>query len=441
MKEVALKEAFVNRVKQDPFLGEELLAALETSSPTTIRKNPFKSSDLFETEKAISWCENGYQLSERPRFTLDPLFHAGCYYPQEAGSMILDHVLRSLPLPENPICLDLCAAPGGKSTLFLSFLNEKGLLISNEVIHPRAQILKENISKWGTNNVVVTNSDPSDFSKLPDFFDCMFVDAPCSGEGMFRKLPDSRSEWSEDNVHLCSARQKRIVHDVWTSLKPGGFLIYSTCTLNTEENEENVQAFLNDLDAEIVPIIGHPALLDRQKLGYYCLPNKLDTEGFYFAVLRKKEADSSKTKWTVKKDFQAIAMLPELEEVLETKGQALYNWNGKLFVLPELFEKEMLHVQAHLRTIKIGLEIGERMKKGIQFTHEWAISNLVKSTVPCIELTLEQALSYLRAETFPLPAERGIYVVQYQNQNLGFIKHLGNRFNSGFPKEWRIRNL
>lgn len=441
MKEIALKESFVNRVLNDPFLGSELLKSLETPSPTSVRLNPFKPAKNFEKSTEISWCENAYQLAERPIFTLDPLFHAGCFYPQEAGSMILDQVFRSLPLEENPICLDLCAAPGGKSTLLLSFLNQRGLLVSNEVIHSRAQILKENITKWGPNNVVVTNADPSDFEKLPHFFDCIVVDAPCSGEGMFRKLPESRTEWSEDNVQLCSARQRRILHDIWPSLKPGGFLIYSTCTLNELENEENVQHFIQEFEAEIIRFDPLAAKSDRKNLGYYCLPSEMDTEGFYFAVLRKPEGDLIKTKWKEKKDFKSISMNAELENCIESTNQALYDWNGKWFVLPNAVENEMLHIQANLRTLKIGLEIGEQMKKGLQFTHEWPLSTLNKKDYPSIELTEEQALNYLRCETFSLPHPKGIYQVTFENIALGFIKHLGNRFNSGFPKEWRIRNL
>lgn len=441
MKEIALKTAFVERVKKDPFLGEELLTSLDTASPTTVRLNPFKKTEVYANEEKIPWCKNAIKLVERPQFTLDPLFHAGCYYPQESGSMILDTVLRSLPLPAYPICLDLCAAPGGKSTLLLSFLEGRGLLVSNEVIHSRAQILKENVTKWGPNNTVVTNADPSEFDRLDGFFDCMVVDAPCSGEGMFRKLPDSRTEWSEDNVHLCAARQTRILHDVWPSLKAGGYLIYSTCTLNEMENETNVQNFCQETGAEIITVPDLPAKSDRKGLGYYCLPNHMNTEGFYFAVLKKPDGIVSNIKWKTKKDFKPIKKTEEIEEVIDMDGQSFYDWNGKLFVLPTEFEKEMLHVQAHLRTLKIGLELGEQMKKGLQFSHEWPLSCLNKKTFPSIELNLEQARSYLRLAPFALEAERGIYQVCYNQIPLGFIKHLGNRFNSGYPKEWRIRNL
>lgn len=233
-------EAFKQRVENDPFLGTPLLEALNQTAPVSVRLHPLKQKAALTFSEKIAWCEHAFYLKERPSFTLDPLFHAGCYYPQEAGSMVLDTVLKQLDLPSEPSILDLCAAPGGKSTLIASFLNNNGLLVSNEVIQARARILTENTTKWGYTNTVVTNNDPKDFERLNEFFDVIVVDAPCSGEGMFRKDLKARDEWSEENVQICSSRQKRIVMDVWDSLKPGGFLIYSTCTFNSAENEDTI---------------------------------------------------------------------------------------------------------------------------------------------------------------------------------------------------------
>ena len=230
MTTIALPKDFVLRVQNDSFLGQELLDALETEQPISIRYNSSKKQAIDQDAAAIPWSKNGVYLKERPSYTLDPLFHAGCYYPQEAGSQFLDAILRQIELPLHPVVLDLCAAPGGKSTLIADFLNGRGLLVANEVIQNRSKILKENLVKWGATNTVVSNNDPAQFSGLTNVFDCIVVDAPCSGEGMFRKDHQARNEWSENNVELCVGRQRRIVMDVWDSLKEDGFLIYSTCS-------------------------------------------------------------------------------------------------------------------------------------------------------------------------------------------------------------------
>jgi NOL1/NOP2/sun family putative RNA methylase len=438
--QIPFPSSFEKRVRKDSFLGEKLLTALNTEAPTTIRKNPFKPTTSFQNEESIAWCENAFRLTERPSFTMDPLFHAGTYYPQEAGSMVLDSVLKSLDLPENPFVLDLCAAPGGKSTLIASFLQNEGLLVANEVITARARILHENLTKWGVDNVVVTNNDPKDFDRLPHFFDVMLVDAPCSGEGMFRKTPHAREEWSEDNVNLCCARQKRIVHDVWETLKPGGFLIYSTCTFNAEENEKNVQWMLDTLDIEKVveiPILGLQR--DREKLGYYCFPHTVNTEGYYFAVLQKAFDSVQKTKLISSKNFIKSKEKLGLETWLDLSGKEVYTWRQKFFVLPEKFADAMVHLQQQLRIVKIGCEVGENARKGLIPTPDLALHAQLKSSVQKIELTREQALLYLKNETFPLPGPQGLTIVTFESIPLGFIKNLGNRFNNLWPKNWMIR--
>ena len=206
---------------------------------TSIRRNPLKPGSLFSNEEKIPWASNGFYLSERPSFTLDPLFHAGTYYVQEASSMFLEQAMKqSVDLSQQLLVLDLCAAPGGKSTLLQSIISKKSLLVSNEVIHTRVNILKENCIKWGSSNVVVTNNDPKDFSKLKGLFDVVVIDAPCSGSGLFRRDADAIKEWSEDNVQLCSQRQQRIIADTWNCLKEDAVLIYSTCSYSSSEDED-----------------------------------------------------------------------------------------------------------------------------------------------------------------------------------------------------------
>lgn len=235
---------------------EKLVSALQQEPPVSIRLNRLKVHRL-KVENALSvqppWSSEGIYLDERLTFTFDPLFHAGCYYVQEASSMFVEQVLRQ-HVTKPVVMLDLCAAPGGKSTHARSVLPEGSLLVANEVIRNRSQILAENLTKWGHPDVVVTNNDPADFSALPSFFDVILTDVPCSGEGMFRKDSVAVEEWSPENVEICWQRQRRIIADVWPSLKPGGILIYSTCTYNTKEDEENVRWIQQEFGAESLAV-------------------------------------------------------------------------------------------------------------------------------------------------------------------------------------------
>lgn len=435
---------FVSRVLQDEFLeGAKLLDALEQKVPVSIRFNPSKKRPvLFSIDNPIAWCSEAYYLDERPQYTLDPLFHAGVYYPQEAGSMFLETVLHALNLPENPRVLDLCAAPGGKSTLIASYLNGNGLLVSNEVIQSRAKILKENVMKWGVPNSLVTNNDPADFERVKNYFDLVVVDAPCSGEGMFRKDKDARNEWSVSNVTLCAARQKRIVMDVWSALKAGGYLIYSTCTFNSSENEDNIQWFLQELDAEIVTIQSDAMPRGRNGIGHYGLPSKTATEGFYIAVLRKKgETDAVKMNYKSKGDVTRIKDVDQFTTFCKVENQAFYQWKEFIFSFSEEYIEDMVYLHASLKTIKLGTEIGEFVRKGWNPKEGLALNPAIlqREGIQTIELTLNEALAYLHGDTYSLKGEHGYCLMTYQNEPLGWIKHLGNRFNNLYPKDWRIR--
>ena len=238
---------------------QQLCQALETTPVTSIRLNDKIDYLTFECDTdEVPWHEEGYYLSERPQFTLDPLFHAGCYYVQEASSMFVENVLQQY-VSRDSVVLDLCAAPGGKSTLISQFLGDEGLLVSNEVVRQRVFILSENIQKWGNGNTVVTHNQAADFGmRLPGVFDCMLVDAPCSGEGMFRKDDGAISEWSQENVDACVVRQRKILQDAWDALRPGGILIYSTCTFNPWENEDNVAWIAETLGADVLNVAVDP---------------------------------------------------------------------------------------------------------------------------------------------------------------------------------------
>jgi len=441
MNHIALPNSFVNRVKNDEFYPENLIAALDEPGHVSIRINPKKTAQIKESIDQVPWCSTGLYLKERPVFTLDPMFHAGAIYPQEAGSMLLDLVLKQLEIPDSPRILDLCAAPGGKSSLIANHLNGTGMLVANEVIQSRARILRENLSKWGAVNTIVTNNDPKDFQRLSNFFDVVVIDAPCSGEGMFRKDPNARLEWSEDHVHLCVSRQRRIVMDVWDTLKPGGMLIYSTCTFNADENEGNIRWIQEQTAAELISFeIPGTIMAGRNDIGAYAFPGTSKTEGYFVAVLQKS-ADVQKTRKLnpPKKDMVAIKKNAEIESFAKVEHSALFSWNSLLFAVPKSMDVEFLAIQATLRIVKFGVQLGETNRKGFMPDIELALCVDLIQNQSTLELTRDQALSYLHGDVFPLAAEKGVHLVAFEHIPIGFIKHLGNRFNNLYPKEWRIR--
>lgn len=433
-------EAFETRVKSDSFLGNDLLLALNQEKPTSIRINPLKyKNNLSETTK-IPWSTNGFWLNERPQFTLDPHFHAGAYYPQEAGSQFLDAVLRQLDLNESPIVLDLCAAPGGKSTLIADYLNEKGLLVSNEIHSGRAKILKENLTKWGKLNTLVSNNSPSDFESIDSFFDLIVVDAPCSGEGMFRKDLNARNEWSEANVEMCSLRQKEILSSCWDSLKPNGFLVYSTCTFNSTENEQIIEWMTQEFECTTFPIHLENAQKGRNSIGYYALPYLIDTEGFYICVIQKNDQQKNSKKQKIKKSELSPVESSEVKDLVEINSSLSFvKWREYAFAIPSEFSEEIFYLHNKLRLQKLGVEIGEISRKVIIPNEALAFSSIVNTNIQRIKLTKNEALYYLKGETFPLEGKQGWTLLTYEENSLGWIKHLGNRFNNLYPKDWRIR--
>lgn len=297
---IHLPEDFINRMR--PILGDEwgaFVHALEDKSPTSIRLNPQKISPANLPYEKVLWCDEGYYLADRPQFTFDPLLHAGLFYVQEASSMFVDFAIKQLINKDNVRCLDLCAAPGGKSTIVANHISAGSLLVSNEIIRSRANVLSENLMKWGNPNIIVSNNKPSDFSIIEDYFDLLLIDAPCSGEGMFRKDPQSIDEWSVENVKQCALRQREIIDAVWGTLKAEGYLFYSTCTYNREENEEMVAWLCDKYEAEIVSLPiddswGITKSLVNNKETYHFFPHKTKGEGFFFAAIQKKERQKQK---------------------------------------------------------------------------------------------------------------------------------------------------
>jgi 16S rRNA C967 or C1407 C5-methylase (RsmB/RsmF family)/NOL1/NOP2/fmu family ribosome biogenesis protein len=443
MSDFPLPVEFVNRIKNDEFIdADALMLSMESDTPSSIRLNPLKSKSELPFKSPINWCSNAFFLNERPSYVRDPLFHAGAYYPQEAGSMYLERILNQLILPDLPRILDLCAAPGGKSTLIAAWLKGQGMLVSNEVIHQRSKILKENMVKWGAENTFVSSNDTSDFKALKSYFDVVVVDAPCSGEGMFRKDPASRAHWSEDNVSNCVVRQQKILSDSWECIQPGGYLIYSTCTLNQFENEENVKWAADNLAAEIVPIDKGEFQEGREGIGYYAFPNLLDTEGFFIALLQKKntERDLFVARKNIKSEVVVIKDKTLLADAGLDSNALYYSWKDFVFTADQCLLEDVKLLHSYLHLSKMGTEIGQFSRKGLIPNESLALApGIHKKHWQHIELFLEQALSYLKGETFPLEGIKGFALVCYKNEPLGWINHLGNRFNNLYPKDWRIR--
>jgi len=426
-------------------LGEEydsFAAALSADVPTSIRLNPRKITNKPNLI-SIPWCENGYYLPERPVFTMDPLLHAGSYYVQEASSMFLEQAVKQHLKEKNPVVLDLCAAPGGKSTHLASLLDGRGLLISNEIIRSRAKILAENLTKWGAPNVVITNNDPRNFSKFNGLFDLIVVDAPCSGEGMFRKDPQSIEEWSVNNVQLCSERQKRIVADVFPALKTGGLLVYSTCTYNREENEENIKWIAEELGVDVLPIqTADDWSVTDTGFGYRFFPHKTKGEGFFLSVLRKIE-DENRLKIRLDKNqkTQKNQSLNALKNWIIDDNYKQIISSETVSVVPSDYSDLISALGKELKVLQSGILLGQIKGKDILPDISLALSWIIDSQAFHVKkLTWEQAIAYLRKDTLNFPdTPQGWILLEYENQLLGWAKNLGNRVNNTYPQEWRIR--
>lgn len=448
---------------------DQLYVALQQEPPVSIRVNQQKSNGKeisFSTK--VPWCDTGYYFDQRLTFTFDPLFHAGYYYVQEASSMFVEQVLKTYTTEKPVVMLDLCAAPGGKSTHARSQLPEGSLLVANEVMRNRSQILAENLTKWGHPDVVVTNNDPADFSRLGSFFDVILTDVPCSGEGMFRKDPVAIEEWSSENVEICWQRQRRIITDIWPCLKPGGILIYSTCTYNTKEDEENIRWMQQQFGATPLPV---PAPAEWGVTGsllsgeadlpvYRFLPHRTKGEGFFLAVVRKPETEEETfveidSVRSSRKKASAVRGKVTSQQVSKEQLSTAAGWltDSKTYsvsaegtaitAFPVNYANELSWLRQSLRIVSAGILLAEMKGKDLIPAHALAMSNLLNTTSFAMEeLEYEQAIAYLRKEAIVLsPTTPKRYVlVCYKNTPLGFVKNIGNRANNLYPQEWRIRS-
>lgn len=422
---------------------------------TSVRLNPAKPAKLdLALSEAIPWCKEGYYLADRPVFTLDPLYHAGTYYVQEASSMFVSYIIRALGLDqeEDVRALDLCAAPGGKSTLVNSVLNSSSLLVSNEVIKSRALILVDNLVRWGNPNVVVTNNDPSAFSRLPGYFDVMVVDAPCSGSGMFRKDPAAIDEWSLANVKLCSDRQRRILADAQACLKTDGYLIYSTCSYSEEENEDIVDWLITTHGFESVEVYiedswGISKTRSPQKLGigYRFYPHRVKGEGFFLSVLRKKTSQETFSRRKVKKEKSDVPKGAIDKWVKDPAVFYTFMQGDNIHIVPKEMEEDLAILRSVLYLKNAGTNVGKWSGREVIPAHDLALSNHINEGIESQEVERDSALNFLRKETIDIDlfsnTKNGWCLVRYQGINLGWVKVLPNRINNYYPKEIRIMNL
>lgn len=442
-----LPEAFIVRTKNILHHDtDDFIQSLNTASPTSIRVND--KLPLVPSSERVKWCQDGFYLPERPLFTADPFLHAGAYYVQEASSMFLSQVLNQLVSKES-VVLDLSAAPGGKSTLISQFINEKGLLVSNEIVRSRAYILAENLTKWGNDAFIVTNNEPKDFQKTTGFFDVVVVDAPCSGEGMFRKDAGAIDEWSEQNVTMCAARQKDILSDVWDALKTDGILIYSTCTYNTEENEENITWIEETLGAKFIPlnIDDFPEITAAEK-GYRFFPHKTKGEGFFIAALKKKSeirSQKSENKKLNKNSLKKQKLSKEIEDLKNflwnSEKWKIYQENNIISAFDAEKSEKLDIIKNNLRVLRFGIALAEQ--KGRDFIPQVGLAlskQLDKNKFNIVDVDYKTAIAYLKTEAIFLPdAPKGFILITYKNLPIGWVKNIGNRCNNLYPNEWRIR--
>ena len=463
-----LPVAFIEQIKELlPNEYEAFFKAMDKPSPVSVRLN--NKVTITPNYPQVPHCKSGYYLPERPTFTLDPWFHAGVYYVQEAGSMFLEQVVRkylsndestnrligdvlmtegnnrltpnSSLLTPNYIgsstnskaelhairALDLCAAPGGKSTHLASLLSDDSLLISNEVMPQRAHILAENATKWGYGNMMVTNNRPADFGKLEGYFDLLLTDVPCSGEGMFRKDEKAIEDWSPAYVLECAERQRSILTDVWPALKQNGLLIYSTCTFNKAENEDNIAWIAQELGAEIL-----------ESRHFYFHTDQ--SEGLFMAALRKT-APTTQMRVKSKVTSQKSQVTSLKSPLINSENWCIKEEKDLVYALPKAYEADFAILDKHLRWLKKGIGIATLKGKNQTPHIDLALSRHInKDAFITYELDLPTALHYLKGESITLPdAPIGYLLLTFKGVPMGWGKNIGNRCNNLYPDAWRIR--
>lgn len=472
-----LPEAFLERMEQ--MLGkeyEDFLASLEQERHQALRLNSLKkradgqsAAEVFQAGDKVPWAANGYYYTSHHQPGKHPFHEAGLYYIQEPSAMVPAELLEVQPGEK---VLDLCAAPGGKSTQIAAKLQGKGILLCNEVHPARAKILSENVERMGICNTFVTNETPQHLAELfPGYFDRILVDAPCSGEGMFRKNQAAGEEWSQENVKLCADRQDEILDCAAVMLRPGGRLVYSTCTFAPLENEGSVSRFLERHgDFSIVPIDkeglgltdcdgvaewggGEPELKDTLRLW----PHHVRGEGHFAAVLQKAGSVpegyvSRPMNGTVRgvgaKELgeffrfcqetfclPASTTLKELGEMLGMSGEAaVIRFGDNLYLV-----STQMPDPKGLKVLRPGLHLGEVKKNRFEPSHALALVLCPKDVRHVWNLEADSdALDYLRGQTFSAEGEKGWYLVCVRRFGMGWGKLAGGVMKNHYPKGLRV---
>lgn len=424
-------------------LGDEAAAleqALSTISPVSIRVNAAKWKG--PQADPIPWCATGHYLGERPSFTFDPLLHAGCYYVQEASSMLLEQAVKaSGPIGQDIRALDLCAAPGGKTTHLRSLLSPGSLLVANEIDRKRQGVLQENLWKWGASNTVICGSAPHDLQTLPDFFDLILVDAPCSGEGMFRKDPFARQQWSPALVEHCASTQQAILDHAWYALMPGGTLIYSTCTWEEAENELQL-ARMTELGATCIEIPVDPSwgvvTAERHGItGLRCYPDRVNGEGFFIAALRKDGDRITRSPTPASTNNEPNEATSWLNS---DRSWSTMEHNEVLYAVQKEWATDIRELSNALRVLSPGDPLAERKGADLRPHPALALSmDLQRNAFPTVELDRTEALNYLRGSAITATDVHGTALACYNGIALGWLQGAGNRWNNRWPTPWRIR--
>ena len=448
---ISLPEAFISTMRET--LGDEadkLFAALDSEAVTSIRLNPAKPAEVWLGEP-VGWCAMGRYLAERPSFTLDPLQHAGAYYVQEASSQFVAHLLSGVDM-EGKRVLDMCAAPGGKTTIYSTLVGRSGLVVANDINRSRALALSDNVQRWGMGNVLVTCTEPRHIGAFEEWFDVVAVDAPCSGEGMFRKMEEARSEWSAASVEVCASRQREILAEAFKVLRPGGTLIYSTCTFNPTEDEGIVEWLMEEYGDELVAAdrVATPEEwgIVRSDIGvfqaFHFYPHKARGEGFFAAVVRKK--DGAQRRVTPKSRRKVFTPLTAAEKsevcrwVDDASRMAFRRIGDMIYGYDQAVVADVEALSDSLSVIYSGVSMGQIFKGKLKPEHALALFvGLNEAVVQRVELDEETAVSYLRRLDISADGMAdGINVVCYKGLPIGFVKRIGTRCNNMYPKDLRI---
>lgn len=441
-----LPQEFIEEIEaRFPGTHEMVLAGFQSIPSTSIRLNKNKPVDLsFLLARKIPWCESGYWLDDRPAFNRDPFWHGGAYYVQDASSMIIETAWKAIQhhLPHDPVVADLCAAPGGKSTHLLSMLPKNGFLVANEMVGKRVSLLQENIARWGDDRIALTSNPIFDFDYLKDVFDVMLVDAPCSGEGLFPVSEMARTQWSKRYTEVCAVRQNDILVNAWNALKPGGFLIYSTCTTNDRENIAVVDEFLRKNDASAFEITKDQNLREVEiihgvaGIGWQVWPDRVDGRAFFMSVIRKE--GEYKNRKSSSKNPKRSSLNPLTQKDLIIEGSTLLNGRGDIFwAVPDTAVELVQKLDQHLKVISAGIRLGQ-IKGQLQPHADWAFSSKDITHFESIAVNENDALTFLSGQPLSPRGNKGWQRVCYKGLGLGWQKNIGKRTNNYYPKMWRI---